>query len=378
MILDKQEYNFDRVFRLAITVGIILAGIWLLGYLSDVLIPFVAAFLLAYLLNPIVCLVQKKVPNRLGAVLLTLVGVVILVVILCVIFVPMIMAEIGHMGQVAKDVATDPAVAERAQKALPPGLWAEIKKYVESQEIQEFLKQERALEMVQTVARKVLPGVWNVVAGTASFLWGLMGLVVVALYLVFMLLDYQKLIEEWENLIPPTYREGILGFIEEFDSAMNRYFRSQAVVASIVGVLFAIGFSIIGLPMGILLGLLIGLLNMVPYLQIIGIAPALLLGVMGALEGDGNVFAAMGMVLAVFAVVQAIQDGFLTPKIMGKVTGLSPAMILLSLSVWGKLLGLLGVIIALPVTCLLLAYYRRTVLKAEAAAKPAAADAAGP
>ena len=72
-----------------------------------------------------------------------------------------------------------------------------------------------------------------------------------------------------------------------------------------------------------------------------------------------NIWAMCGLTILVFAVVQAIQDSFLVPRIMGRVTGLSPAVILLSLSVWGKLLGLLGLLIALPMTCLLIAYYRR-------------------
>jgi predicted PurR-regulated permease PerM len=108
-------------------------------------------------------------------------------------------------------------------------------------------------------------------------------------------------------------------------------------------------------------GLLLGLLNMVPYLQIIGMIPAMLLALFHAVETGTSVWLVLGLVGLVFAVVQVIQDAVLVPRIMGKVTGLNPAMILLSLSIWGKLLGLLGLIIALPMTCLLLVYYRRFI-----------------
>ena len=141
--------------------------------------------------------------------------------------------------------------------------------------------------------------------------------------------------------------------------AMNRYFRGQATVASIVGVLFATGFWLIGLPMGIFVGLFIGLLNMVPYLQVVGLIPAFFLALVHALETGTSFWVTVGLTGLVFVAVQAIQDTLLTPKIMGKVTGLNPAMILLSLSIWGKLLGIFGLVIALPMTCLLLAYYRR-------------------
>jgi predicted PurR-regulated permease PerM len=140
---------------------------------------------------------------------------------------------------------------------------------------------------------------------------------------------------------------------------MSQYFRGQTSVAFICGVLFSVGFVLVGLPLGVLLGMFVGLLNMVPYLQIIGFIPAFMLAVVHALESDIGIWAALGMTAGVFAVVQLIQDAILVPKIMGKVTGLNPAMIMLSLSIWGKLLGLLGLIIALPMTYLLLIYYRR-------------------
>ncbi|NOZ08025.1 MAG: AI-2E family transporter, partial [FCB group bacterium] len=163
---------------------------------------------------------------------------------------------------------------------------------------------------------------------------------------------------------PAQYQERIISFVEEFSTAMNRYFRAQAAVASIVGILFAVGFTIIGLPLGILLGLFIGLLNMVPYLQIIGLIPAVFLAALHALEGGSNIWVMLALTGSVFIIVQAIQDMLLVPRIMGKVTGLSPAIILLSLSVWGKLLGFFGLIIALPMTCLVLAYYERYLSKA--------------
>jgi predicted PurR-regulated permease PerM len=158
-------------------------------------------------------------------------------------------------------------------------------------------------------------------------------------------------------------RASVVEFINEFNSAMNRYFRGQALVAALTGLLFAVCFGVVGLPMGILLGLFIGLLNMVPYLQIVGLIPVALIAVIKGLDPESSIGVAGWVVLVgvIFAVVQIIQDGFLVPKIMGKVTGLSPAIILLSISVWGKLLGFFGLIIALPMTCLVLAYYQRLI-----------------
>jgi predicted PurR-regulated permease PerM len=107
----------------------------------------------------------------------------------------------------------------------------------------------------------------------------------------------------------------------------------------------------------------IGLLNMVPYMQLLGFIPTILLAIVKSADTGQNFWIIMLMALAVFAIVQTIQDTFLVPKIMGKVTGLNSAIILLSLSIWGSLLGMLGMIIALPMTTLLLTYYQKYVIK---------------
>ena len=111
------------------------------------------------------------------------------------------------------------------------------------------------------------------------------------------------------------------------------------------------------------LGLFIGLLNMVPYLQLIGFVPTILLAIVKAADTGQNFWIILASAVAIFIIVQIIIDMIITPKIMGKAMGLSPAVMLLSLSVWGKLLGMLGLLVALPMTCLMLTYYRRLVLK---------------
>lgn len=359
MMLDKKPYTFDRVIRIGISTALIFTVVWLMNYLSDVLIPFAVALLLAYLINPLVNLLQRKIPGRAPAVFLSLFIVALAAFVVILTVIPMIISEIGAMGKILTEVVHRSDIAERASQVLPPDIWKTIKDYAARDDVQKLFKTDSFWQIAQTAVRKIMPGVWSIITGTTSFILGLIGLAVIGLYLVFLLLDYHKVREGWKELLPHAHRENIVEFVYEFDTAMNRYFRAQALVASLVGVLFAMGFSLIGLPMGILMGLIIGLFNMVPYLQILGFPPALLLGFFHALETGENIWVMLALTSAVFVVVQTIQDTVLTPKIMGKVTGLSPAMILLSLSVWGKLLGMLGLLIALPMTCLLLAYYKR-------------------
>jgi predicted PurR-regulated permease PerM len=143
---------------------------------------------------------------------------------------------------------------------------------------------------------------------------------------------------------------------------MNKYFRGQALVAFCVGVLFCIGFLIIDFPLAIGLGIFVGILNLVPYLQIVAFAPTILLAILKAADTGENFWIIILSATAVFVIVQIIQDGFIVPKIMGKITGLNPAIILLSLSIWGSLMGFVGLIIALPLTTLIISYYERFIL----------------
>ena len=143
---------------------------------------------------------------------------------------------------------------------------------------------------------------------------------------------------------------------------MNGYFRGQALVALSNCVMFSVGFVIIGFPMPIALGCFIGLISFVPYLQVVGIVPALILALLRSADTGQNFWLLIGGVALVYIVVQVLQDTIVTPHVMGKIMGLSPAIILLSLTVWGYMLGIIGLIIALPLTTLAISYYHRYII----------------
>ena len=213
------------------------------------------------------------------------------------------------------------------------------------------------------MAGKITPQLWGIVNSSLSFVIGLMLIVVVLLYVIFILKDYEKITTGWPSIIPHKQRELVTGVVSDIEEGMNRYFRGQSLIALTVGVLFSIGFAIIGLPMGIIFGIFMGILNLVPYLQTVGFVPALFLIILKASEPGHTFGGVLLSFLIVFLIVQSFQDLFLVPKIMGKVTGLKPAVILLSLSVWGALMGIIGMIIALPLTTLIISYYRRWVIE---------------
>ncbi|QJB55871.1 AI-2E family transporter [Pseudodesulfovibrio sp. zrk46] len=366
MIAPDKPYTFDSVVRMLMGTGFVIGLIWLLGYLSSALIPFVSALLLAYLLNPITAFLEEKLHSRMLAVLLTVLLVIGAATGIVMTILPMMGAEFASMGRVLRDLATNQEYAARVKAHLPPDLWDWIRQAINNKDIQDLFTSDGAATVAKGVFDKIMPGIKGVLRGTASFLGGFLTLGIILLYLVFLLADFGKIQKGWQDYIPGQYREGIVDFIEEFEHTMSRYFRSQVTIALIVGVLLSIGFLIIGLPMALVMGMLIGVLNIAPYLGTIGIIPAIFLGGLGGIETGTSPWMGMLLTLVVVCAVQIIQDGFLVPKIQGESLGLSPWMILLALSVWGKLLGFLGLLIALPMTCLCLSYYRRMLVKREA------------
>jgi predicted PurR-regulated permease PerM len=435
---NEQPYTFDRVVRLILSACGIIGTVLLLRYLSDVLIPFAAAVVLAYLLNPMVTFLERRSGRRGLAVGITLTGIGIVGLSVVILLVPLMASQIDRfrrsLQELRRDVASSipsvesPSSAPDKTEANDEGGEKSTEKPVDSSEgeetsaldeasdqddyggrtrlgwvelreawaefrddagteprayrFREFRDElsgtyigdlvEQAVTFVQSdefnrllldIVRQIVSGGWTVVTWGINLLLGLIGLMIVLLYLVFLLLDFPEFARTWPSLLPPTYRDSLVEFFEQFNLVLGRYFRGQSIVALLTGTLFALGFTIIGLPMAVPFGLFVGLLNMVPYLQTVALVPAMFLALLRAFEGDSGLLMSVSLTLMVFAVVQVLQDGFIVPRVMGKAVGLRPVAVLLGLFIWGKLLGFLGLILAIPLTCLGIAYYRRYVLK---------------
>ena len=350
-MFSREPYTFDRVVRIIITCVVIIGIIWLIGILKGVLLPFCVACLVAYLFEPFVQFNRRllNLKGRVVAIFVTLFEATFLFGLLCYLLVPLIIGEMHHMGHLLK-VYSD---SELEIPFMPEGVHSFIKKYVDFDYLAGLMQREDQIKMVENL----ISSTWNIVTSGISMIIGLLSWFIVFLYVIFIMLDYEKLTLMVRHMVPPVYRRTVFRIGRDIQRSMNHYFRGQALVAFCVGVLFSIGFLIIDMPLAIVLGMFIGLLNMVPYLQLISIIPTTILCLVCSVDSGVDFWGIFWECMAIYAVVQAIQDLYLTPKIMGKAMGLNPAIILLSLSVWGSLLGFLGLIIALPLTTLLLAYY---------------------
>lgn len=364
----RKEITFDTAVRgfmgALIAVGIIM----LLNRLSSVLLPFFLAWLVAYLLFPLVRFFQYRchMKYRVLAIMSAFAVVGAVLSMLAVLIVPPMVEE----GLVVKDLLVSYITTDSNMSNIPQQLQQFIHDHLSADTIKKLVTHEGFMESV----KETVPKVWAVITQSMNILSSMFSLTMILLYTLFILLDYEAICNGWTGLLPERWRPFATQLVSDVEQGMNKYFRGQAMVAFCVGVLFSIGFLIIDFPMAVGLGMFIGILNMVPYLQLLGFVPTILLAIVKASETGQNFWIIMLMALAVFAVVQAIQDTLLTPKIMGKVMGLNSAIILLSLSIWGSLLGMLGMVIALPMTTLLITYYQKYVIDRHRLTPPTSDD----
>ena len=347
-----RPFTFDRVIRMLIALGVTAGAIWLTGVLKNVLLPFFLACLISYIMEPFVEFNQRllRSKGRVFPVFVTIFDVTLIVVLVLYFITPIVSDEINQMMDMVKENTvrnvTIPFVPESITQAIE-------RKYNISELITQLENGRNSilLDKGESLVTSIIEMLMHSLEWLLTFV-----------YVIFILIDYDKLGSGFELLIPDKYKPAVMQIANDVKDSMNKYFRSQLLIASCAAVFYCIGFSLIGLPMAIVMGVIVGILYMIPYFQYITLIPVFAICIIMSLDGSVEFWTMVGKCSLVYIVSQCICDYILTPKIMGKSLGLNPAIILLSLSVWGTLLGIIGMIIALPLTTLLLSYYKKVII----------------
>ena len=351
----SKEITFDKFIRWAGIVTLVIAVLYITNYLSGVLLPFFIAWFFAYLLYPVVKFIEKKlhVKVRTISILLAMGAAIAIVGGVVWLIIPPMIDQFDKLGEVLTRWVH--------QTTHTNNLTMLIKEWLQDNQttIERFLKSKDFSDALKTT----MPKVFSVVSQTATVLMSIVASMITLLYMFFILLDYETLTANWVRIFPKKNRPFWTALMKDVERELNNYIRGQGMVSLCMGIMFCIGFTIIGFPMAIGLGILIGIMNLVPYLHTFALIPTAFLAMLKAADTGQNFWVVFGLAFLVFCVVQVITDMVVTPKIMGKAMGLNPAILLLSLSVWGALLGFIGLIVALPLTTLLIAYWQRYVTR---------------
>lgn len=352
-----KEITFDRFIRWIGIGAVVLAVFLLVDYLSSVLLPFFVAWLFAYLLYPMVKFVENKLHVRVRALSIIITMIVVFAVIggMLYFIIPPMIEQFQRLYVILTHWVHGAAHTNDISGWISNWL-------IHNQHtVEHFFKSPDFTNILKNVA----PKVFSVVSQTASIVMSIVASLITLLYMFFILMDYEFLTTNWIRIFPVKNRPFWHELAGDVERELNNYIRGQGLVALCMGIMFCIGFTIMDFPMAIGLGILIGVLDLVPYLHTFALIPTAFLAMLKAADTGQNFWVVFGLALGLFTLVQVISDMVVTPHIMGKAMGLNPAILLLSLSVWGAILGFIGLIVALPLTTLLITYWKKYVTKEE-------------
>jgi predicted PurR-regulated permease PerM len=354
--LSERQQRWARFLALLVVIGLL---VWVAMALRQVLTPLVAALALAYILNPLVTWLEetrkiKRVTSvSLGLALLLVVGASLL------------FAGTVQIVQLAGDIPEHATAALEWLNQTVPGLLSTAQEpgatenrpavsgtgQEPTSDARERLAQ-LATEHGLSLGRSVVGYIGRIVSN--AFYW-LSLTVLLPLYTFFFLLNFNEIIHAARDHLPSAYRPTIVRIVTTIDGAIATFFRGRLLVCLAVGTLTGVGWLSLGLlgvhvPYNLALGALAGTLNLVPFLSVLALPPALLLTYLDATAGDDNWVLAVTLVFAVYLLVQALETFVLTPVIEAKASGLHPVTTVIALLIGGQLAGLLGMLLAIPLT----------------------------
>jgi len=367
----------DRLPRWVLWLGLALAGAWLLYTLRGVLAPVFFAFLIAYMLDPLVDRIEQsrllrgRAYGRAVGIAVILAGFFAIAAVGIFIVVPMVYEEVANF------LRRLPELVARNRAEWEPIL-AEYGLVIPTSVAEAF--EEFHLDVQSVVAKGYAPfvaAVKSFLGGTASAVAGIVASVMIPVFAFYLLYDFDRLIAAVGELIPPRHSEQAGRFFGEIDAVLGQFFRGQFTVMAILGVLYAAGYGAIGVPLALPIGILAGVLAFIPYVgSFTALALALLMTML-----DWQGWTQLFWVLGVHAVIQGLEGFVITPKIMGDTVGISAIAVLLALLVGAELLGFTGVLLAVPAAAVLKilfqrvgARYRQSSFYAEGADTAASSD----
>ena len=324
---------FRWVPTLIVTI-LVLYLIYVLG--SVALIPVLASFALAYLINPLVLQGEKLGLSRTLATAMALLLVTGVMAVFLYFVIPDLWEESAKAGQTvmqhftAENAARDRALLKRYAPFLDKMVGDKLEKLVRNPS-----------EMIGSPAILAAGGLSGFLTTAANSL----DLFLIPFFVFYILIDFSRWRISLEDLIPPRFQNTFSRLFDEVGRILEAYVHGQLLIGLAMAVLYAVGFALLGVPAWAGIAALAGLLNVIPY---VGTVLGLFLAVIFTLTDGGGLWR-IGGVVAVFAIVQTIEGYFLTPRILGSRLRLHPMAVFLGLLIGGKLFGLLGIILAIPV-----------------------------
>ncbi len=333
---DQEPKNLLQILsmlRWLLIMIFVVMGWVVLSYLAGVLGPILAALGIAYMLNPVLERMVRGGISRSVAAGLLLVSFLALVITVVVFAAPAIADQLTDFVRDLPRMVDNLSIWARQRFGIEvPSEWRD---YVKSEHLKETLGASSG--PLAKLASAAVGGVFSVLGVMAEAL-------LVPVFSFYFLVDWRNLMRRIDHMIPPRRRADAREVVREIDRVVAGWVRGQAIVTSILATLYAIAFTVVGMPLSVPIGLLVGALTVIPFIgTFVGAAIAATVTL-----ADGGSLQTLGLVGAVILVLHVLEAGILTPKIVGHRVGLSESGALLAVVAGGKLLGFVGVVLAVP------------------------------
>ena len=348
LLLLISPWAGTRFHMLTVLAASFLVSVWLLKTLGALLAPFILAFVLAYVLDPLVDRLQRRGMKRGWAVAALMVPAFGAFILLLVFGIPALAQQTNTV------IEQLPAALQRGvdwlqnlRNRVLAGQIPMLRGEAFARALDSF-SPERVTEFVNQQQAAIVSRVWGGVLGVGrgvSIVLTILGYVVLTPVLtIYLLVDFDRLVERARTLIPRNKRDIWLPFMAEFDFLLSRYLRGQMMAALIAGVLTWLGLMLLGFPYSGLVGATAGIFNLIPYLGlVVSLIPAVIISLL-----SGSVLASLLKVGIVFAVVQTLDGTIIGPRVVGGSVGLHPVWVILALAVGSFFFGFVGLLLAMP------------------------------
>jgi predicted PurR-regulated permease PerM len=322
--------------------------LWLAKTIEVVLAPFIIAFLLSYLLHPVVTRVERwSVPRWVTAFAIILFTIAVITLLLIVV-VPMIVQQFGTIFQ------TFSSLSSQANNWMMNGdVFKTLRRFgVSNGQLREFLGGTVSPRM-QDVAKAVLQGASGIMSEFNALLTGIVNIVIIPFLTFFMLKDFPLLKHRMKMIIPKAQREESLIYFQHVDEIIGRYLRGAMIIALFDAVTVSVTFSLIGIEYAMVIGMISGMLTFLPYF---GFMTMLVITTIASALGQDQVLLHMLLGLGIVASLHVIETYVLGPKILGGKLGLHPVVLIFSLLFFGELFGFIGLVVAIPTASTIIAF----------------------
>jgi len=343
-----REIWANRWVKLVVALlGIAIFGYFLHG-IRSILTALAVAWVLAYICDPAVDWLERRRFSRTMSVAVLAAFLIVAAVVVVLVMVPVAVLELRDLGRNMPNYGE--LLSSRWVPAVESALGFKLPS--SSDEIRQFFQAHSASvnQIAEALRSPLTDFAKSTLSGVASFITGLLTLIVIPVAWFFLVRDIDRINVGALALIPTRFRAGASGFAKEVDEIVSNFLRGQIVVAAILACLYSLGLWLVAdVPLGLIIGLFAGAAAIVPYLGVVlGVVPALVLAFLQHQDLKHPL-----LVIAVFAVAQALEGNLITPKVVGDKVGLHPVTVIFALLIWAQLAGILGMLIAIPATAVL-------------------------